>query len=81
MGSIQVSEADFVNLSLAANRAYDAGEIQEAEALDRIARKANAALAHASGQRASPWPMRIKKLSWEEVPSCLPVKDTAKGDT
>ena len=74
MASINISEADFCSVAGAARDARDRGDMIEARALDKIARKINAALSHtapmarlaraASGQRCS-------TVSWKDVPSTL----------
>lgn len=74
MASINTSEADFMAVAGAARDAKDRGDMTEAKALDKIARKINAALSHdapmarlaraASGQRCS-------TSSWKDMPSTL----------
>lgn len=73
MSSINISEADFATVASAAMNAKDKGNLSQAEALDKIARKINAALANASIPKemrrfAGPYAVAI---TWEEVPSTL----------
>ena len=72
MPSINVSEADFTTLANAAMEAKARGEMDEAHALDKIARKTNAALSNSGLSKAR----RLiggsgKSITWEEVPSTL----------
>lgn len=73
MASINISEDDFGQLFNAANDALSRGDKKAAEALDKIARKMNAALSHdapmariarAHGGRGAP-------VSWRDMPSTL----------
>lgn len=69
MASISITEKDFTAVALAANEAFNRNDIDHANALDRIARKMNAALSSAStkGMRFTSHPQR-----WQDVPSTLP---------
>lgn len=73
MANISVSESDFSVLFEAANLAKDSNQLNLARALDKLARKANAALTAAKTARELPhWPgQRIPKLRWQDVPSTL----------
>lgn len=73
MANITIGEDDFSSLFEAANLAQDTGRRTLALALDKLARKANAALSHARTGRELPrLPGRyVKKPSWQETPSTL----------
>lgn len=73
MANISVSESDFSALFEAANLAKDSGLQKLAVALDRLARKTNAALSTAKSNRELPrWPgQRVPKMRWQDVPSTL----------
>lgn len=74
MASIVISEEDFMVVAGAARDAQQAGNMEEALALDKVARKMNAALSrdsatakiarYASGGKSTPF-------SWKDVPSTL----------
>jgi hypothetical protein len=67
-----ISEDDFTALASAAQRAKDAGKLAEAEALDKLARKANAALTNAKYSRmGSEVGFGHKGIGWRQVPSTL----------
>ncbi len=72
MASVNVGEADFDAVASAAWEAKAAGREDEAKALDKLARKINAALATATAGKATslrnPTP-----LSWTDVPSVFDV--------
>ncbi len=68
MTSISVSEKSFELIAHAAITCYQNGEIEEAEGLDKIARRINAAL---SGQMTKKHRMRGKGITWKDVPSVL----------
>ena len=68
MPQIAVSEADFEAVAGAAIDAWEEGYIDRAEALDKVARKINAALAYACLPKI---PHRTPKQSWRDVPSVL----------
>lgn len=68
MAAINVSEEDFCALSEAANTALKRGDRRAALALDKVARKINAALSNARGPRGF---NRSSGLSWTDVPSTL----------
>lgn len=64
------TESDFQALASAANAAFRRGDSRDAHVLDRLARMANAHLAHASADKlGSPWPMA--RITWRKVPSTL----------
>lgn len=72
MPSITISEADFTAVALAAHAAKNGGDMEQAHALDKIARKINAAL---SSQTTKPYRwmsagMRTP-LRWQDMPSCI----------
>jgi hypothetical protein len=73
MASINISEDDFGRLFNAANDALLRGDVEAAEALDKIARKMNAALSHdapmARIARANGG--RGKSVTWREMPTTL----------
>lgn len=65
---LNITEADFHALAAAANAARDAGDMDLAHTLDKLARKANAALSN----RLVGWPIRVgRPLTWRDVPSTL----------
>lgn len=70
MTMINISEGDFEACASAAIEALRRGDRKEAEALDKLARKINAALAN---KRASsgPFGRLAKGMTWEDVPSVL----------
>ena len=70
MASVDLTEEDFQVLASAARRARDEGQI-DAIALDIMARKANAALAHRRNR--FPWSPtgRTPSIHWSDVPSTL----------
>ena len=73
MASINISEDDFNVLAAAANDANARGDQEQADALDKIARKVNAALSK------NQWATSVvrlvgvapKPLSWRDMPSTL----------
>jgi hypothetical protein len=76
MPPITITERDFSVLSLAATDARDAGDMEQANALDRLARMANAALTGASyGVQLA----RVagvssgKPIRWRDMPSTLDI--------
>lgn len=76
MASINVTEDDFFALASAANQAHRARRFEDAKNLDRLARKANAALAHANPVIAGPRKSGVHsgappKLRWQDVPSTI----------
>lgn len=73
MANISVSESDFSVLFEAANLAQESKRRKLALALDKLARKTNAALSTAKTNRELPrWPgQRAHKIRWQEVPSTL----------
>lgn len=72
MANINVSEKDFEALATAANDAKLHGDLEQAEALDKLARKVNAALSNAKhiGLR-NLGGIRGKNMTWQEAPSTL----------
>ena len=72
MASINISEDEFGVLAEAARQARDRGEKANAEALDKMARKANAALTN-DKYRSVRWlaGAASKSLTWQDVPSIL----------
>jgi hypothetical protein len=71
MPSVNVSEADFAAVAGAAKDAQEAGHHADAGALDKLARKINAALSNETARRASGWGPRLKGASWRNMPSTL----------
>ena len=73
MANISISAADFSALFEAANLAQESRRKELAVALDKLARKANAALSTAKTNRELPrWPgQRAHKIRWQDVPSTL----------
>lgn len=73
MPSINISEDDFQKLAMAAHRAQRDGDMEDAKALDKIARKMNAALTGNNSARklAAAWGGQSKALSWRDMPSTL----------
>lgn len=74
MATINVSEADFIAIASAAQDAQDAGDNDAATALDKIARKINAALAGADPVRralANASGMKLQPVRWQDMPSVL----------
>ena len=71
MASINVSEEDFSTIATAAHAAMDNGDQEEANALDKIARKINAALTgsrdslHIGAMMGMPKPV----VRWQDMPS------------
>lgn len=72
MASINISQEEFAVLAEAANDAKQKGDIAQAEALDKLARKVNASLSNAGMAKyriqGLPAP---KGMTWEEAPSTL----------
>lgn len=72
MTNVVVTEQDFEDLAVSANAALSAGDVNRAMRLDKLARKVNAGLAHASARRmAGNAPLKAPRLKWQEVSSCL----------
>lgn len=72
MASINgVSEDDFTALAFAAQRAKDAGRESEAEALDKMARKASASLTNAKYADIAVFAPGYTPMTWKRVPSTL----------
>ncbi len=72
MASVNVSESEFDVLASAAYDAHLRGDKVAAAALDKMARKANAALTN-DKYRSARWlgGAASKSLTWEDVPSTL----------
>ena len=73
MAMVNVSEAEFELVASAANDAKMHEDMRRARALDKLARKMNAALAMAATQRRigrSTDRMRAR-ITWRDVPSTL----------
>ena len=80
MASINISEQDFQTLADATYEAEERGDIEAAKRLDKLARKANAALtnAHLSGEvRRMADPTGKAQMKWTDVPSLLGVVHNA----
>lgn len=72
MASINISEGDFATLADAANNAKRRGDADAAKELDKLARKANAALTNAAGaRRRFAGGPSVGGIKWTQVPSCL----------
>lgn len=74
MSHVNVGEDDFDAVANAARDALARGDRRDAERLDKLARKINAALGAGSTRRAmGPWirSMQAPPLTWREVPSVL----------
>lgn len=70
MASISISEDDFLTLAMAAGEAKDAGDMELARKLDKMARKVNAALS--SSHLSSLTAVRVTgKPSWQDMPSLI----------
>lgn len=72
MPVINIGQADFAAAFNAASDAEERGDHEQALALDRLARKINAALSNAvvrGSGTALPVP-----ITWKDVPSCLAPK-------
>lgn len=78
MPNISVSEKDFEVLACAAGDAEDRGDMKQAKALDKLARKTNAALTAANGTRklAAMWSGNGRPVRWQDMPSTLSSKGT-----
>lgn len=73
MASINISESDFSVLAAAVLDAKANGDIEQAFALDKLARKASAALTNAkyAVARNSGSATGVKPIGWEQVNSLL----------
>lgn len=72
MTSISVTEKDFEVLASAAVDAFERGDEQAAKAIDKVARKINAALSNQAARKAAgPWARGSSNLTWKDVPSTL----------
>jgi hypothetical protein len=72
MPSISITDADFSTLACAAQDAQDRGDEAAAKALDRLARKMNAALSSSTAaQAAGMFSNKSRKVSWRQMPSTL----------
>jgi hypothetical protein len=77
MASINISEDDFMAVALAAGRAEDEGDMVAAYALDKIARKINAALTGAIPERKIAQAMSgaSSTIRWQDMPSTLRINN------
>lgn len=67
-----INEEDFCVLARASQAAMDRGDLADAEALDKLARKANASLTNAKYAGAARFVSgNVKLLRWSSVPSTL----------
>lgn len=67
-----INEEDFCVLARAAQAAKDRGELTDAQALDKLARKANASLTNAKYAGAARFTSsEVKLAKWSSVPSTL----------
>lgn len=72
MPSINISEDDFTAVAMAAMDAKSDGDMDKARALDKIARKINAALTSAGTLQISKiHGMPRQSVSWQDMPSCI----------
>ncbi len=73
MAIVNVSEEDFMTIAMAANRAKSDGDMDDARALDKIARKINAALTGASTGRQLAIALSGKRhvIRWQDMPSTI----------
>jgi hypothetical protein len=75
MASINISEDDFVCVAAAANDALKRGDVEDAAALDKIARKINAALSnsnvHLTVLRRMTGRSGAAGPTWRDMPSTL----------
>lgn len=75
MASINISEDDFVSVAHAANIANERGDDVQAKALDKIARKINAALTNSNSSleslRRAAGMGRGRGPSWQDMPSTI----------
>lgn len=72
MASINISEADFLQVAMAASDAKRRNDMEAARALDKIARKINASLT-AAGSASYRYLAGGKRepLTWRDMPSTL----------
>ena len=74
MPNISISETDFEAVSCAARDAQDAGDTEQANALDKLARKINAALSQQtviSAFGGTTFGPRTGKARWQDMPTTL----------
>lgn len=73
MANVRVSQEDFENVAIAANNADRKGDQELALALDKLARKINAALTRRENLKWTKMgPVSgQKQIGWEDVPSIL----------
>lgn len=73
MATINVGEDDFTVVASGAMDAEARGDLDEARALDKLARKINAALAsgNSARQAARALGVSVDKVSWRDMPSVL----------
>lgn len=83
MPSINVSEQDFLVVAIAAHAAMNYSDPGQAAALDKIARKINAALTGAMPERkiATAASGRRSVVRWTDVPSVFDASDRPGGET
>ena len=70
MAAVNVSESDFDAVASAANYADMQGDREQALALDKLARKINAALSSREARKNFPNAQR-SPFTWQDVPSTL----------
>ncbi len=73
MASINISEDDFTTVAMAANDAKFNGDMEAARALDKIARKINAALTGAEPilKRTALITGKRAPVRWQDMPSTI----------
>lgn len=71
MARITVSESDFIALSLAAFEAHKRGDKEESAALDKLARRMNAALSKGIEVKALGAAKNAIAPDWRRMPSTL----------
>lgn len=71
MARITVSESDFVALSIAAHEAHKRGDKDESAALDKLARRMNAALSKGIAVKAIGAAKNAIAPDWRRMPSTL----------
>lgn len=76
MPTVNISQADFEAAANGAWECFSRGKMQEAAALDKLARKINAALS-ASSIRGPAGLKRRERINWQDVPSVLAPLNTS----
>lgn len=71
MATISAKKSDFDVLATAARRAKDAGCLEDARALDLLARKVNAAVTNNDFSKEYSGIPRTTSISYKDVPSTL----------